>query len=210
MMEPTDLRDRNDSPGFWRLDGAKLGRVLLQAEVRAAPMIVVYESSEMAMQTGFTEYDHVIQALPPNRADHPLDVGSLPGRPGCREHLLDTHRLHLLHKVRPEDPIAIAQQIARRSFPREGLPQLLSSPLCGRMSGDAKMQNAPTIMRQHQEHIQDLEPDRRHRKEVDRNQGLHVIVEECPPGLGGRVPAADHILTHAGLADVDAELEQLA
>ena len=50
MMEPTDLGDRNDSPGFWRLDGAKLGRVLLQAEVRAAPMIVVHESSEMAVQ----------------------------------------------------------------------------------------------------------------------------------------------------------------
>jgi len=38
------------------------------------------------------------------------------------------------------------------------------------MSGDAKMQNALTIMRQHQEHIQDLEPDRRHRKEVVLSQ----------------------------------------
>ena len=131
MMEPTDLGDRNDSPGFWRLDGAKLGRVLLQAEVRAAPMIVVHESSEMAVQTGFTEYDHVIQALPPNGADHPLEVSSLPGRPGRREHLLDAHRLHLPHEVRPEDPIAIAQQIARRGLPREGLPQLLGSPLRG-------------------------------------------------------------------------------
>src|SRR5215831_4164881 len=173
-------------------------------------MIIVCEVSEMAMQTGFAEYDRVIQALAPNRADHPLDVGSLPGRPRCRQHLLDTHRLHLLHKVRPEDPIAIAQQIAWRSFPWEGLPQLLSSPLCGRMSGDTKMQNAPTIMRQHQEHIQDLKPDRRHRKEVDGDQGLAVIVEEGPPGLRGRVAAAAHILAHARLADVDAELEQLA
>src|SRR5258708_23984878 len=78
------------------------------------------------------------------------------------------------------------------------------------MSGDAKKQNAPTIMRQHQEHIQYLEPDRRHRKEVDGNQGLHVIVEECPPGLGGWLAAAHQILAHTGLADIDAELEQLA
>ena len=84
-------------------------------------MIIVCEFSEVAIQAGFTEYDHVIQALPPNGADHPLDIGSLPGRPGRREHLFDTHCLHLLHKVRPEDPIAIAQQIAWRSFPREGL-----------------------------------------------------------------------------------------
>src|SRR5215472_5862054 len=72
------------------------------------------------------------------------------------------------------------------------------------------MQNAPPVVREHQEHIQDLKPDRRYRKEVDRNQGLHVIIEECPPGLGGRVPAPDHILAHARLADVDAQLEQLA
>src|SRR5215472_8475064 len=72
------------------------------------------------------------------------------------------------------------------------------------------MQNAPPVVREHQEHIQDLKPDRRYRKEVDRNQGLHVIIEECPPGLGGRISAPDHILAHARLADVDAQLEQLA
>ena len=49
----------------------------------ATPMIVVRESSQVARQAGFTEYDHVIQALPPNGADHPLDVSSLPGRPGA-------------------------------------------------------------------------------------------------------------------------------
>jgi hypothetical protein len=61
--------------------GARLGRVLLQAEVRAAPMIIVREFSEVSRQSGFTEYNHVIQALPTNGADHPLDKGSLPRRP---------------------------------------------------------------------------------------------------------------------------------
>jgi hypothetical protein len=37
-------------------------------------MIIVGESSQVARQAGFTEYDHVIEALPPNGADHPLDV----------------------------------------------------------------------------------------------------------------------------------------
>src|SRR5262249_23469829 len=37
------------------------------------------------------------------------------------------------HKVCTEDPIAIAQQIARRSLPRESLPELLGSPLRGRL-----------------------------------------------------------------------------
>jgi hypothetical protein len=79
-----------------------------------------------------------IQALPSKGADHPLDIGSLPGRPGRREHLLDAHRLHLLHEVRSEDPIAVAQHIARRGLPREGLSQLLSGPFRGRTSVDAK------------------------------------------------------------------------
>src|SRR6516165_2640744 len=100
MMESAHLGDRHNPPGFWSLDGAWLGRVLLQAQVRATPMIIVRESSEVATQAGFAEYDHVIQALSPNGVDHPLDVGSLPGRAGRREHLLDAHRLHLLHEVR--------------------------------------------------------------------------------------------------------------
>ena len=37
-----------------------------------------------------------------------------------------------------------------------------------------------------------------------------MVVEECPARLGGRLAAADHILAHAGLADVDVELEQFA
>src|SRR5215472_10087252 len=62
-------------------------------------MIIVCEVSEMAMQTGFTEYDHVIQALAPNRADHPLDVSSLPGRSRWREHRLDTVGIENLKSV---------------------------------------------------------------------------------------------------------------
>src|SRR5215813_12494104 len=88
-------------------------------------MIIVRESSEVARQAGFAEYDHVIQALPPNRA----------------------HHLHLRHKVRPEDAIAIAQQIAWCRLPGEGFAQLLGSPFRSRVSGDAKMQNAPPVVR---------------------------------------------------------------
>ena len=74
MMEPAHLWDRDDPTGFWCLDGAWLGRVLLQAQVRATPMIIVHEFSEVAIQAGFTEHDHVIQTLTANRTDHPLDV----------------------------------------------------------------------------------------------------------------------------------------
>ena len=37
-----------------------------------------------------------------------------------------------------------------------------------------------------------------------------MIVEEGPPGLGRRLVTAHQVLAHAGFADVDAQLQQLA
>jgi hypothetical protein len=70
------------------------------------------------------------------------------------------------------------------------------------------MQNSPPAVSQNQEHVQHLEPDGRNGEEVDRHHGLDVILKEGAPSLGGRFPAPDQVLAHAGLADVDAELEQ--
>jgi hypothetical protein len=39
MMEPADLWNRNDLPAFCRLNAARLRRVLLQSQMRPAPMI---------------------------------------------------------------------------------------------------------------------------------------------------------------------------
>ena len=45
MMEPVQFWDRHDPPpGFWCLDRPWLGGVLLQAQVRTTPMIIVRES----------------------------------------------------------------------------------------------------------------------------------------------------------------------
>ena len=78
------------------------------------------------------------------------------------------------------------------------------------MRRDCEMQDPPAIMRQHQKHVQDLKPDRRHGEEVDRHHTLQVIVEESPPGLGRRCSPPNHVLAHAGFADRDAEFEQFS
>src|SRR5215469_10559768 len=59
-------------------------------------------------------------------------------------------------------------------------------------------------------HRQDLEPDRWHDKEIHRHHRFQVIVQERPPGLGWRLAVPDHVLADAGLADVDAELQEFA
>ena len=63
MMESADFRHRNNSPHVSRLDRARNWRVLLQSQVRPAPMIVVRETLHVMVQAPFAEHDYVIQAL---------------------------------------------------------------------------------------------------------------------------------------------------
>src|SRR5437868_4402171 len=78
------------------------------------------------------------------------------------------------------------------------------------MRGHVEMHDAPAVVSQNQEHVQDLKPDRRHSEKVDRHHGLDVIVQEGPPRLRWRLRTAYEVLAHAGLADIDAEFEQFA
>src|ERR1700741_678675 len=59
-------------------------------------------------------------------------------------------------------------------------------------------------MGQRQERVKDLETDCGHRKEVDRNELLGVILQECAPSLRRRFAAAHHVFADAALTDVDA------
>ncbi len=69
--------------------------------------------------------------------------------------------------------------------------------------------NGKPTVGQHQKHIENLETNGRHGKEVDGHQLLPVIPQEGASGLRRRLVAAHHVFADAGLADVDAELEQL-
>jgi hypothetical protein len=91
-----------------------------------------------------------------------------------------------------------------------GKHHAVAGPLGSGMRRDTEVEDPTPIVRQHQEDIQDLEPDRRHREEVDRDHGFDVILQKGAPSLGGRPAMTYHVLADAGLADVDAELQQFA
>src|SRR3954454_21176921 len=78
------------------------------------------------------------------------------------------------------------------------------------MRGHGKVENPSAIVCQHQKYIQDLKPDRRHGKEVDRNHTLYMVRKKGLPGLRGRYSPTHHVFAHAGLSDVDSELQKLA
>ena len=61
-----------------------------------------------------------------------------------------------------------------------------------------------------QQTIEQAERDCRHDEQIHRRDPIRVVAEECPPALGRRVSSPDHVLGHAGLSDIDAELEEFA
>src|SRR5690348_9124020 len=111
------------------------------------------------------EQDHMIEALATNGSYHSLNVSSLPRRARCRQNFADAHVSHLFSEGIPEDSIAVAQQVARELVKGKCLPQLLAGPLRGWVSGHIEVQNAAPVMRQHQEHVEDLKTDSGHGEE---------------------------------------------
>jgi hypothetical protein len=51
----------------------------------------------------------VIKAFAANRTDQAFYVGTLPGCMRCGQHLLDSHRLQLLHKLLTKNTVATAK-----------------------------------------------------------------------------------------------------
>jgi hypothetical protein len=102
-----------------------------------------------------------------------------------REHLVNPHRTDGCRERLAINSVAIAQQVAWRTIPGEGLDQLPGRPCCGGMRSYAKVKESAAIMRQNQKNEEKTERRRGNDKEVCRNQFLDMIFQEGPPGLRG-------------------------
>src|SRR5215475_10102379 len=92
----------------------------------------------------------MVEALPANRADDTLHIGSLPGRTRRRQNFLDPHGLHVLPKFPAEDAIAVSQQVPRDLFKRKCRAELLPRPLRSRVRGQVEMHDPSSIVSQNQ------------------------------------------------------------
>lgn len=124
------------------------------------------------------EHDHVVQALSANGSDQSL---------------------HVRIEVIPEDPIAIPQQIARCFVSGKCLDDPLSSPFGSRIRSHVEVKHPTAAMSQDQEDEEHLVSDGRDHKEVDGGEFSRVVLEEGPPGGGGRLASADHVSIDGGL-----------
>src|SRR5262245_26417111 len=110
--------------------------------------------------------DHMGQAFAADAANEPFHVGILPWTPGGDHDLLDPHVPRPQPKVSPVDPITVAQEIAWRFFPREGIHDLLGGPRGGGMLSDVEMYETSALMGQDEQDKQYCVAYRRHDKEI--------------------------------------------
>jgi hypothetical protein len=111
-------------------------------------------------------------------------------------------------EIASENAIAVSEAVTWNLIKREGLPQLLAGPLGGGMSGDIEVDDPPAVVREHHEHIENLEAECGNREKIDRHQRIDCVVEEGTPSLRGGLANTDHVLGDARLTDVDAEFQQ--
>jgi hypothetical protein len=125
MMEPTDFGNLDDRPRGGELGWADVGRILVEREMRASPVIVGEVADEDAAEVPFAEYQDVIETLMSDGADESLRERILPGALRSRQQFSDTHALHALLKHVPIDAVAIAEKVERCAVIRESVDDLL-------------------------------------------------------------------------------------
>ena len=156
------------------------------------------------------DHDHVVEKLSPNRADHSLGVGVLPGRAWCREHLGYAHASHPSPKLAAIDVVAIAQEVTRRRVIGKRFDNLLRCPGGSGGIGYAEVYDSSAMLQQDHKNVEHPEGRSRHNEEVDGDEVRKVVLEERAPGLRGWLRATRDEPGNGALRDFEAEFEQLA
>src|SRR5882757_10140393 len=61
-----------------------------------------------------------------------------------------------------------------------------------------------------QQAVEQTKRDCRYDEHIHRGDAVGMIAKERPPALGWRVSSPGHVLGHAGLSDIDADLEEFS
>ena len=144
-------------------------------------MVVVHVLSKHSPEMPLIEDDHMVEALTPDRPDHPLGVRVLPGRPSCGLDLLDAKRRYPTCEIEAVDPVSISDEISWNCFPLESLGDLLACPRRSRVRGDIEMEDLPSCVVQDEEDVQNSEGGSRHGEEIDRDDVRGMIGQEGSP-----------------------------
>src|SRR5216684_2360737 len=192
------------------LDRARLGRVLVESEVRARGVVVAEVAAQTLSQVSLVEDDYVVEDLAADGANHALDEGVLPRRARRGENLGDADPFHPSPELVALDAIAIAEEVVGRRVIGERLDDLLRSPSGRGAIGYVEVHDLAAMLQQDHEHVEETEGRSRHDEEVDGDEVKDVVLEERSPGLRGPLPAPRPQTCNRALRNVEPQLEQFA
>ena len=191
------------------LNRARLRRVLVQRQVASVFVVVGYEFRDQPAGMGLVEDDNVVQQLPAERQCPAFTDSILPRRPVAGEDRFGTSRFQPCRDA-GELAVAVVDEVADARVVEEDLTELLQNPGGRGMGGDVEVKDAPPVVVDDEESVQDLEGRGRDGQEVHGRDVRHVVLEERLPSLDlvrvGR--AFRQVSGDGGLAEVDAQLEQ--
>src|SRR6202045_1272510 len=178
--------------------------------MRSHLVIIFHVRQQQVTEVAFAEYNDVVNAFPSDRTDQPFSISILPRGARRRWSVANAYRSEPADKDLTIGPVSVTNEIARSLFPTACLRDLVCDPFCGWMRCDAKPQNMSPAVPHDQQSIEQAKRDCRHDEHIHRSDPVSVVAEERPPALGRRVSSPDHVLGHARLSDIDAELEEFS
>ena len=178
--------------------------------MRAGLIAIFHVTEQQVTEVALAEYDNVVKAFPADRTDQPFSISILPRGARRRRSIADAYRSEFANKDLTTGSVPVTNEIAGSLFPPACFRDLICDPFCGWMRCDTKPQNMSPAVPHDQQSIEQAKRDCRHDEHIHRSDPVSVVAEECPPALGRRVSSPDHVLGHAGLSDIDAELEEFS
>src|ERR1700737_1884427 len=173
-------------------------------------VVITHVRQQDVTEVALAKYNNVVKAFPSDRTDQPFGICVLPrGARRCWS-VANAYRSESADKDLTISPVPVTNEIAGSLLPPACFRDLICDPFCGWMRCDAKPQNMSPAVPHDQQPIEQAKRDCRHDEHIQRSDPVRMIAKECPPALRRRVPSPDHVLGHAGLSDVDAELEQFS
>ena len=114
MVESADLRHLDDIAMLGWLEGAWLGSILLECEMRTRLAVIAEVTPETTTKVSLVEDDDVVEEFASDGTDHALGEGILPRRAGRGENFGDADALRPSSKFASVDAVAVAEEEARR------------------------------------------------------------------------------------------------
>src|SRR5581483_4855991 len=114
-----DFRDRDDRTSPTWLCYPWNRRILLQGLIWPGVVVIAEILSQYSAQVPFGQDNQVVEALPPDAADHLFRVSILPGRMRRGDQLFDLPSFHPATGFLPGDLIPITEKKTRRGAHRK-------------------------------------------------------------------------------------------